>query len=450
MNFTLSRKSRWALALLACVSALAVPPMARAVTPQPVDMGSAYPLSSSPVTATVDAVNAPDAVFSLALNAGDRVTASTSATSGVNVGVRIFSPYGTLADVPLAQKLDGAYPRTAAYSVPYSGPAGRYYLDMRAASGVGEPQLVWSIKRGTRASISTNHSVVAYKGSAKLTIGLKDSTGQIQRYQYVKVYTSYNGSTWSYSKSVKTGSTGYTTLSVSPTRKTYYRVAFAGNGTLMASPYSASVSVAPKVSLGRPVAPSRMICNKSYTIYGSLKPRQRSGSHLVYLKAYHYEDGGWELKKSALTTNRNHSSYSRYKKSLALNTPGKWLIKAYAPAGSTYAATWSSGKRVTVPKQKAKKVKAWVDESSPDPYTYVTAYAKVKDPYGKVIKGAKVKFTWHYKTSTPSEIHYTDSSGIATCTRYISGATSGYYVRIDVKASSGGTSARTSTGFTPN
>jgi len=60
-----------------------------------------------------------------------------------------------------------------------------------------------------------------------------------------------------------------------------------------------------------------------------------------------------------------------------------------------------------------------------------------------------VTFSWHYKTTTPTETISSDSSGVATCTRSIGRATSGYRVSISITASYKGVTRTTSTGFTP-
>lgn len=62
----------------------------------------------------------------------------------------------------------------------------------------------------------------------------------------------------------------------------------------------------------------------------------------------------------------------------------------------------------------------------------------------------RVKFVWHYKTTTPSESRTTNARGVAACTRYISGATAGYRVVITVTATYKGVTKTASTSFTPH
>jgi hypothetical protein len=95
-------------------------------------------------------------------------------------------------------------------------------------------------------------------------------------------------------------------------------------------------------------------------------------------------------------------------------------------------------------------LRASISDTSPAQYSDVSAYATAKDQLGHAIAGVKVTFTWHYKTTTPSETHATGSSGMATCTRDISRASKKYRVVITMTATFGGVTKTTSTGFTPS
>jgi len=95
-------------------------------------------------------------------------------------------------------------------------------------------------------------------------------------------------------------------------------------------------------------------------------------------------------------------------------------------------------------------VSASISTHHPKQYTDVSAYLKAKDQHGTPIKGVKCHFVWYYKTTTPSETHYTGASGRATCTRYISSATVGYKVIIKIKATWEGQTKTASTWFIPH
>lgn len=87
---------------------------------------------------------------------------------------------------------------------------------------------------------------------------------------------------------------------------------------------------------------------------------------------------------------------------------------------------------------------ASVSSALPARYTYVTIYGQLK-VNGILQKGKAMKAVWHYKTSVPYCSGVTTSLGLASCTRYISGATKAYKVNVDVTI--GGYTVTTS--FTP-
>ncbi|GEL94554.1 hypothetical protein [Cellulomonas composti] len=64
-------------------------------------------------------------------------------------------------------------------------------------------------------------------------------------------------------------------------------------------------------------------------------------------------------------------------------------------------------------------------------------------------KGAKVTTTAHYKTTTTKHSATADAKGKASVDYYVSGATVGYRVRVDVVATKGSTRWTCSTSFTP-
>ncbi|MCX6364596.1 MAG: hypothetical protein NTW58_10600 [Actinobacteria bacterium] len=90
-----------------------------------------------------------------------------------------------------------------------------------------------------------------------------------------------------------------------------------------------------------------------------------------------------------------------------------------------------------------------VSDSSPAQYSNVTAYCKAVDQRGMAISGVRVSLTWHYKTTSPAETWTSGSSGVAACTRNISGATKGDTVYISMSASWEGQYASASASFTP-
>ena len=219
----------------------------------------------------------------------------------------------------------------------------------------------------------------------------------------------------------------------------------------MASAYSTISACIPKVYLSTPTAPTAASAWTTFRSSGYLKPRHLSGSHTVVLQAQRYENGAWVLRKTVSTTNANYSTYTRYAGSVNLPGPGprKWRIRAYSPADSLHAATYSGWRYVTVRAQRVYSVRGSVSDSTPKQNTNVTAYARVKDRTGHAIPGATVKFTWRFKTVTRTTYAKTNSSGVAASTRYIGAAAKGFKVVVSLTASAGGATATGSTYFVP-
>lgn len=91
---------------------------------------------------------------------------------------------------------------------------------------------------------------------------------------------------------------------------------------------------------------------------------------------------------------------------------------------------------------------AWVSNTTPSRYSYVTVYGRLLVG-GAPIGGAAMHTVWHYKTTTPTEDCITAADGIGRCTRNIGGATVGYTVRVDVSIAYQGNTYSTYTSFVP-
>ena len=98
----------------------------------------------------------------------------------------------------------------------------------------------------------------------------------------------------------------------------------------------------PTVSLGAPVAPKTMKKSKSYTVYGSLKPEHTKGTKPVRIFKYKKVGKKWVRKGYVMAKAYNYKTYTRYKVKMKLTSRGRWRLRAYAPADSKHAATWST------------------------------------------------------------------------------------------------------------
>ncbi len=91
---------------------------------------------------------------------------------------------------------------------------------------------------------------------------------------------------------------------------------------------------------------------------------------------------------------------------------------------------------------------AAVSNPNPSQNTDVTVYGRFTVD-GRPVNGVQMDTVWHYRTTTPGCSGRTGPDGEASCTRYISGATRGYRVIIDVIFTYNGQRYTTQTSFTP-
>ena len=332
------------LAALGLVVSLARP--AAAVSPVPTDVPGLR-LPSSPVTATIEPGS--DAVFNMNLGAGDIFTANLSAGGGTDLDLYLFPPGSTSAQGTdfVASAETTSYPEVLSYVVP-ANTAGTYYLDVYAFSGSGDFSFTWNCVRNTVPRISATKRIVRWGGSSSIVVGLKNSIGVPVSAATATVESCYDGVTWKDYRAVKTSASGIATLSVTPTRRTYYRVRFDGIATQQRC-QSGAVSVTPKLGLGTPVAPAEMTSGRAYSIQGSLRPRQTPGWTEVRIRVYHYENGAYVYKDTFTTKAYDNSTHSVYRGTVTLSTRGSWKLRAYTRNLDKYASTLSAADTVIVP-----------------------------------------------------------------------------------------------------
>lgn len=167
------------------------------------------------------------------------------------------------------------------------------------------------------------------------------------------------GHTWSVVGTPSTDSSGdFSFVTPENYAKSWYRVQYAGAqfygpGTLdHLSATSAIIAVTPRASVGVPRGyPSTGKKNKTYTVYGSLKPRQAqtaAAAQVVAVKCYRKLGGKYKLRKTVYAKVYNYGEFSRYSAKVKLTASGKWRLRAYF-AGSPISASKNSAYRyVTV------------------------------------------------------------------------------------------------------
>ena len=83
--------------------------------------------------------------------------------------------------------------------------------------------------------------------------------------------------------------------------------------------------------------------------------------------------------------------------------------------------------------------------SNPHPADYTTTKVRVH-----TVKFAKVKTVAHYRTTNTTHHGKTNSHGRATIPYYISGATPGYRVKVDITVRKNSRAGHCQTAFTPH
>ena len=193
----------------------------------------------------------------------------------------------------------------------------------------------------TRLGLAASNTTPRYGGSASLKATLKTLSGTpvsgcTVTFEYL------SGTKWVSLGSVKTGTSGTASKTVSSLKSSRkFRVRTAYSSTYGAAG-SLHVRVTPHVSLSRPDAPSRVRKGRSFRVLGDLHPYHKSGTHPVKLYFYRHGSSGWIKKSVVSVTVKKRGSYSTYAKSVKLSSTGKWKVRAYHPADSSHAATWSS------------------------------------------------------------------------------------------------------------
>jgi len=341
---------------------------------------------------------------------GDQLKLSLTASSTVDFACGAGA--GSTASVwSAAGKL---YPKRVTFVSPAGAPV-FVSAFARSNSGAGAFKMLAYTKRRTALAVSAVPSTVKYGYASAIRARLTTRAGATSvAGQSVKFYSSPDGRSWKYVKTV-TSTSGTYSMSVRPKSKTHYRAVY--GGTLGDEGYfaskSRSVAVTPKVYLSGPTVPKSMTANKTYTLSGYLKPRHTAGATTVRIQAQFFTGTQWVSKRTFYAKNSNYSSYTRYSGKVALPTKGRWRLRAYAPADSKHAATAGTWRYTSVPTPKAASVSVRLSDSTPAQGQTVNIYAKVKDRYGKVIPNAKVTMTAQNNGVSRTRVVYADASGVA-------------------------------------
>jgi basic membrane protein A len=157
----------------------------------------------------------------------------------------------------------------------------------------------------------------------------------------VRIQTSSNGkSGWKTVKMLPSGFNGQFSWVTVPRSTAYYRLSYAGKTYRYASVNSSVMfKVVPKAYVG-PVGGSRYGA-RSYTLYGTLKPKHANHTKPVLVYRWQRVAGHWKKYGTHLhATVHDRGSFMRYEVKYRFPHKGTWQLRAYHPADSGQAATW--------------------------------------------------------------------------------------------------------------
>lgn len=197
-----------------------------------------------------------------------------------------------------------------------------------------------SVGRGKSAKI---HGGVSFKGEAfagaRVLIQSKAAGST--------TWTDVNFDSANYRPKAVTDSAGHYSYTVKPSKRTQYRV------TVWPTEdtgwrFGPTLTIAPRVKLGTPHAPSTAKKNQKFTVYGYLAPRHSTGAKTVTLT---FTKGERTVRVKA--TNYKYSSKkwgkaTKYRVRVKLPSKGTWKVVASTKPSTKYSATTSGADYVKV------------------------------------------------------------------------------------------------------
>lgn len=304
-------------------------------------------LPSSPALGTLDPASDVLDVFQVPLVAGQTIYIELTGSAGTDFDLWMFRP--STPSVSTASNEDyvgwSAGAGTSSEALMFTASeTGTYYLDVEAYPGTAAGEYVLTYGYPTdqpTVSMSVSKTSLSYGGSTTITGVVRDQASAPVSNGWVVLWArEYGSSSWTIIDDATTGPLGEYAFVAKPKIKTLYAVDFYGDFThLDAAGPSRYVSVKGWVS--RPNAPAVMLKTKSYSVYGYLKPRHKSGTYCVRIYKWRWNGKRWVSKGYTTAKASNYSSYSKYSRSIKLTTAGKWRLRAYhSDAG--HLGAWSS------------------------------------------------------------------------------------------------------------
>lgn len=323
------------------------------------------PLPASPVTGSLDDYVDFDDVYAVRLQVNDKLEVSMTGDDGTQFDIWLWSP-GTksiFTEKPLSRVIQSSQdPASSSETFWYPvRNAGTYYLHVfnpldSALASRGTYRLSYEVTRLPSPTVSLKAPATVGWGKTASIAGTVTLDGEGQRGARVLIQSKAAGSSaWkdlnfdkvAYRPKTVANDAGRFTYSVKPTKKTQYR-AVVWPTENSGWRFGAATSVAPRVRLGAPHAPSSVKRKTAFKVYGYTAPRRAARAKTVTLV---FTRGARTVRVRAV--NANHSSVkwgrsTRYNARVSLPTKGKWKVVATTGGDSLYAATTSTARYVTV------------------------------------------------------------------------------------------------------
>jgi len=188
-----------------------------------------------------------------------------------------------------------------------------------------------------------SNSSLAYNTDFKISGTLKDGATGVPGETVILQSAAPGGAYTNTNYRATTDASGKFTFTVRAYTRTWYKVRFEAANGYLASNSTTNVYATPKTYVSNPIAASKMSHTKTYTVYGYLKPKHTANTYPVRIYRWRYVSGAWKAYGYVNAKAYNYSTYTKYSAGVKLAYTGKWKLRAYSPADSGHAATWSSG-----------------------------------------------------------------------------------------------------------
>ena len=260
-------------------------------------------IPASPFTGSVSDPSDLDDVFSVALTAGQTLTASITGPSGADFRLYLYAP-GTASvkepNTPYVATVDpdAAYPRSFSYSATQSGV---YYLDVYAETGAGSYTVTYSSATGggeAKLVLTADRTTVPYHGWVNLAGVLQDATsGSLLPNREVTWYAAQDiklTGSW-IPQGTETSTTGEYSQRFWLDKLTWFAFTFGGDGQYPEG-VSNWVQVKARAKVTPPAVPSRVRAYALITSWGTIKPAHTAAQNMAsHTKVYaqHFLGGKW-------------------------------------------------------------------------------------------------------------------------------------------------------------